>query len=1066
VKTNSGNESVDNIIVALQERAKELNCLYHVHELMNRSDIAMDEICRGLVEVIPPGWQYPAVCWARITLEGIVYEPAGMKQTQWAQKAEIKVQGEVVGTVEVFYTEEMPQSDEGPFLKEERRLIETIAERLAHLVLQQRMQSTFQDWHSKIDSLKVSEKPEWWVIVDFLRETDPPLIKRIARRMINYLCWNGIEEAQQLLQRLAPTLRAGSFDFSEDNRPIERQSPSDIEGGIDETFRLAGKHLSEAEILSCIQRWLKDDKSGFLIQSVENQSTPLSGLIDALKRYQNLSLQDTELSRSVQVGLRVSLTRRFLGEDNDYINSAKNYIQVGDFYDLVQHVISPSASHGKLGGKSAGLFLASCIIAKSKEYADTLGEIKVPKTWYLSSDSLLNFTEYNHFEDLYNRKYLEIDQIRREYPHIVQVFKNSQFSPEIRRGLSAALDDFEDHPLIVRSSSLLEDRMGAAFSGKYKSLFLANQGAKQERLLALMDAIAEVYASLFSPDPIAYRAERGLLDLHEEMGIMIQEVVGTRAGRYFFPTLAGVAFSRNDFRWSARIKREDGLLRIVPGLGTRAVDRLGDDYPVLVSPGLPGLRVNVTPEEIIRYSPRKIDVINMESRRFETVDIRELFEHCSGSYPLLDQIVSIVDENGVHSPMGLGWDASPEKLVVTFDGLVKKTSFIPRIRTLMRLLQEKLGYPVDIEFAFDGKDLFLLQCRPQSYLIDTTPAPIPREVPLNQIIFSANRYVSTGRVPDISHIVFVDPDKYSEISDLASLKEVGRVIGRLNKILPKHQFILMGPGRWGSRGDIKLGVSVTYSDINNTAVLIEIATQKGKSVPDVSFGTHFFQDLVESGIRYLPLFPGSPGVTFNESFLKSSKNILTDLLPETHRLVDVIRVIDVPNVTKGQILRILMNGDLDEAMGRLAPPHDIEIDPKPGKYEEQDQQSENHWRWRLRMAQQIASNLEPERFGVRAFYVFGSTKNATAGPASDIDLLLHFNGTDQQREELTLWLQGWSLCLSEMNFLRTGYQTNGLLDVHIVTDQDIANQNSYASKIGAITDPARQIPLGPSSSKQ
>lgn len=1063
MKANSGNESIENIIVALQERAKELNCLYHVHELMNRSDIPMHEICRGLVEVIPPGWQYPSVCWARITLNGTVYEPPGMKPTEWSQKAEVKVQGEAVGSVEVFYTQQMPQSDEGPFLKEERRLIETIAERLAQFVLHQRMQNAFRGWQADTGGLEVPEKPEWWVIIEFLRETDRLLSRRIARRMINYLCWSGIEEAQELLHRLAPKLREGSSEFSEDNRPIERQNPTDIEGAVDETFRLAGKHLSEEEILSCIQRWLKDDKSSFLIQTVENQTTPLSEVIDSLKRYQNLSLKDTELSHSVQVGLRVSLTRRFLNEDNDFINTAKNYIQVGDFYDLVQHVISPTASHGKLGGKSAGLFLASCIIAKSKEYADTLGEIKVPKTWYLTSDSLLNFTEYNHFEDLYNRKYLEIDQIRREYPPIVQVFKNSQFSPEITRGLSAALDDFEEHPLIVRSSSLLEDRMGSAFSGKYKSLFLANQGTKQERLAALMDAIAEVYASLFSPDPIAYRAERGLLDLHEEMGIMIQEVVGTKAGRYFFPTLAGVAFSRNDFRWSARIKREDGLLRVVPGLGTRAVDRLVDDYPILISPGQPGLRVNVTPDEIIRYSPRKIDVINLESRRFETVDIQELLEHCSGSYPLLDQIVSIVDENGIRSPIGLGWDESPEKLVVTFDGLLKKTSFISRVRTMMRMLQEKLGYPVDLEFAFDGKDLFLLQCRPQSYFKDTTPEPIPREVPLEQIIFSANRYVSSGKVPDISHIVFVDPDKYGEISELAVLKEVGRVIGRLNKILPKHQFILMGPGRWGSRGDIKLGVNVTYSDINNTAVLIEIATQKGKSVPDVSFGTHFFQDLVESGIRYLPLFPGSPNVIFNESFLKLSKNILHDLLPDAQRFADVIRVIDVPKVTNGLVLRILMNGDIDEAMGRLTAPQEFQIDQKLGTPQQQEQTSDNHWRWRLRMAQQIASKLDAERFAVRAFYIFGSTKNATAGPASDIDLLIHFSGTDEQREELMLWLQGWSFCLSEMNFLRTGYNTNGLLDVHIVTDEDIAKQTSYASKIGAITDPARQLPLGTSS---
>ncbi len=117
------------------------------------------------------------------------------------------------------------------------------------------------------------------------------------------------------------------------------------------------------------------------------------------------------------------------------------------------------------------------------------------------------------------------------------------------------ISDFKDNPIIVRSSSLLEDNFGYAFSGKYKSLFVPNLGTEEERLHALMDAIAEVYASTFSPDPIEYRRERGLLDFNEEMGILIQEVVGTRVGPYFLPTYAGVAFSRNEFRWSPRIQQ-------------------------------------------------------------------------------------------------------------------------------------------------------------------------------------------------------------------------------------------------------------------------------------------------------------------------------------------------------------------------------------------------------------------------------------------------------------------------------------------------------------------------------
>ncbi|MCU0276200.1 MAG: PEP/pyruvate-binding domain-containing protein, partial [Acidobacteria bacterium] len=200
------------------------------------------------------------------------------------------------------------------------------------------------------------------------------------------------------------------------------------------------------------------------------------------------------------------------------------------FYDLVQRIIYPANGYGRLGGKSAGLFLAQRIFSKPGEHSPVLSDLKFPKTWYITTDAIMSFLSYNNLEEVNEQKYKEIDQIRLEYQNVIQLMKNAHFPVEIVKGLSMALDDLGDKPLIVRSSSLLEDRMGTAFSGKYKSLFLANQGSKQERLEALTDAIAEVYASIFGPDPIEYRAERGLLDFHEEMGIMIQEVVGQRVG--------------------------------------------------------------------------------------------------------------------------------------------------------------------------------------------------------------------------------------------------------------------------------------------------------------------------------------------------------------------------------------------------------------------------------------------------------------------------------------------------------------------------------------------------------
>ena len=183
--------------------------------------------------------------------------------------------------------------------------------------------------------------------------------------------------------------------------------------------------------------------------------------------------------------------------------------------------------------------------------------------------------------------------------------------------------------------------------------------------------------------------------------------------------------------------------------------------------------------------------------------------------------------------------------------------------------------------------------------------------------------------------------------------------------------------------------------------------------------------------------------------------------PSFRFLADVVRVIDVPAETEGQVLHVLLNADLDRAVGVIGPPAMTpEESPRPD-YPPIPASREDHWRWRLRMAERIAAHLDQNRFPVRALYVFGSAKNATAGPSSDLDLIVHFDGNDRQREELSLWLDGWSLSLAEINYLRTGYQMDGLLDVHFVTDEDFKLGSSFAVKIGAVTDAARQLHLGP-----
>lgn len=757
---------------------------------------------------------------------------------------------------------------------------------------------------------------EWRVVLDFLRRTDPALVTRIGRRMLNHLNWNGVPEARALLQRTSAPVT--DSESAGENRPIdERDLPPPIDA-VRETFEIASRHIGGPQILAYVEQWIKDDKSSVLVETVERQHAPVAEIQQVLDRHTSSSAPDEELSSPVRTGVRVALARRLLTDDVEFVNKAKKFLAVADYHRVLQRTIAPGASQGKLGGKSSGMLLADAVIRNAPEFADEIGEIRIPRTWYVTSDGILRFIEHNQLDDVHNHKYLEIEEIRREYPHIVQVFRHSSFPPELEHGLTLALDDLGDVPLVVRSSSLLEDRIGAAFSGKYKSLFVANQGSRTERLRSLMDAIAEVYASVFGPDPIEYRANRGFLDFHEEMGVMIQEVVGVRVGPYHLPAFAGVGLSQNDFRWSPRIDRQDGLLRIVPGLGTRAVDRVGDDYPVLVAPGKPGLRVNTTPWEIERYAPRKIDVINLETRQFETVSVEDLLREHGRDYPIARHVLSIFD-GGIQRAVGTGWDPSETPAVVTFEGLFRDTPFLSRMRALMTLLRERLEMPIDIEFASDGQHLYLVQCRAQAFVEDSAPAVIPPDVPADRLLFSTRRFVSNGRVPDLTHIVYVAPDGYDRLQSQEELVAVGRAVGRLNRLLPRRQFALMGPGRWGSRGDIKLGVQVTYSDINNTSLLIEVAARRGRYVPEVSFGTHFFQDLVEAGIRYLPLFPGEEDVVFNEHFLLEAPNALAELLPEYSHLSNAIHVVDVPRATGGDVLRVLMNADTNEAIGMFAP---------------------------------------------------------------------------------------------------------------------------------------------------
>ena len=169
---------------------------------------------------------------------------------------------------------------------------------------------------------------------------------------------------------------------------------------------------------------------------------------------------------------------------------------------------------------------------------------------------------------------------------------------------------------------------------------------------------------------------------------------------------------------------------------------------------------------------------------------------------------------------------------------------------------------------------------------------------------------------NIRYLLYIDPEKYAAIESEDRKRSLGRMVGKINRhpAVIDGKIIMMGPGRWGS-SNINLGVNVGYSDIDNTSVLVEMAREERGHIPEVSYGTHFFQDLVEADIEIVPLFPDDPGSILNEPFLLNSDNLLARLAPEVKNCEKVVRVIHVPSACGGDYLHLYLDADSQQGIG-------------------------------------------------------------------------------------------------------------------------------------------------------
>jgi hypothetical protein len=603
--------------------------------------------------------------------------------------------------------------------------------------------------------------------------------------------------------------------------------------------------------------------------------------------------------------LRVVLLKSLISDQLAFIHIAKQWFTTADFNYVLNHRIGT----GKIGGKAAGMLLAYKILQNTAP--EIFDKIVLPRSYFVGADVSYDFLALNQVEFI-DQKYKSTDQIREDYPHIQALYSHARFPEEIADQLREVLRELGNTPLIVRSSSLLEDNFGTSFAGKYASFFCPNQGTPKENLRDLTLAIRRTYASIFGPDAIMYRRRMGLLDYDERMAILLQEVQGERYRNYYLPTLAGVAYSLSPIVWSPRLRREDGFARIVMGLGTRAVDRMSNEYPRLVNFSHPQLRPEVTRKAVRYYSQRHVDLIDLEKNELVTLPVEEVL---GSDFPALRWLASVDDGETVRPPLSLGLNLDPAKLVLTFDSLLQRGEFVPLMKKVLTTLASQYQMPVDVEFVVsiksrDGKaDLtfHLLQCRPQRQWDAEAATPIPTGLPVEDRIFVCTRMVPQGHVGSVEYIVYVDPEQYFRLERASDFSEVAWAVGQLNGRLEGRRFIMIGPGRWGS-SDPMQGVPVTYADIFNTRALIELASEKGGYSSEPSYGTHFFQDLVEARIYPLAVCPEEKGDYLNHEFLSGAANHITEFVPNALAAGRCVRVIHIPSERPGCRLEIAMDG--------------------------------------------------------------------------------------------------------------------------------------------------------------
>ncbi|HBA85419.1 MAG TPA: pyruvate, phosphate dikinase [Verrucomicrobia bacterium] len=577
------------------------------------------------------------------------------------------------------------------------------------------------------------------------------------------------------------------------------------------------------------------------------------------------------------------LSRMVLSHDEGMLKLISRYLTLEDIFSIHDRMIGI----GLIGGKAVGMLIARAILQKTEpKFRDLL---ETHDSFFIGSDVFYTFLVRNKIWWI-RQKQQDPETFLEGAAEARELIMKGVFPDYTVEQFREMLDYFGESPFIVRSSSLLEDNYGNAFAGKYDSVFCVNQGSREKRLEEFLQAVREIYASTLSEKALRYRAQRNMLDRDEQMALLVMRVSGSIQGKKFYPQVAGVGFSFNPYAWNEYIDPKAGVVRLVFGLGTRAVDRADDDYTRLVALNAPERRPEANFDEVCQYAQRRVDYLDLQSNQLTSGYFSDLLEEPS-DFPL-DLFAS---QEASHDG-----NSDPTHRILTFDELLSSTDFVDRLREMLRLLHEAYQYPVDIEFAANFLNekhytINLLQCRPlqvQGAEVIRVPEVDIRDE--DRILEAHGAVIGQGRILDIDRFIYVVPSAYGALP-IQARYEVAHLIGKINRLAPADDAsitMLLGPGRWGTSSP-SLGIPVNFGEISRVSILCEIVAMRENLIPDVSLGTHFLNELVEMNMLYIALFPRQKKNILHEAFFLKAPNRLAELVPEAASWADTVKVIDV-----------------------------------------------------------------------------------------------------------------------------------------------------------------------------